>query len=466
MGKLRARIRNVKIGLSQGPIDERLTKLHGLNDDLVRLLNTQRPPPIVTTIEKLEEKSENTLFLHRDFAEAADIYEVVRHGFSGCKCKEPHVTRVGYHCPSCDLLRGVSGSLEHEHRPVWELIFQPRSLFPGQPGIPQALSFRRREDLPPPSAVEDGTSEGDDSQTPQDTESAHAGLSPGKPRSRPISISVSLQSPPTPKDGIALIENLCSAIENAPDQAPDTQRVLGIIGRDKKTYNMCINEKSATSSRDLVSLEELLSAHSERRLLRRERMVLALRLSAVVLQFYRTPWIDDAWSWKNFAVPLLDEDDDSLISHLLVQSMFYSAAGTSPALQQTQSCRSLISHQEPILTRLGFALTELAMDCTLEEMRKRELKQKQATITDQSGIDEDTLKLLTCFRLLDSGMIARAESYGYEAVVSACLKHQYRDQYKAGVKGLDSGDQSFFDNVEEAIITPLYRACSTAWRGI
>ena len=464
MGKLRASIRNVKIGLSQAPIDERLTKLHDLNEDLVRLLNIQRPPPIMTALEKPEEKPENKSFLHRDFAEAEDIYEVVRHGFSGCQCKEPHVTRVGYHCPSCDLLRGVSGSLEHEHRPVWELIFQPRSLFPGQPGIPRALSFRRGEDLPPPVAVEDATIEADDSQRPP--EQTQAGLSPGKHKSRARSISVSLQFPPTPKDGIALIENLCSVIENAPDKAPDSQKVLGIIGRNKKTYSMCINEKSAISSRDLVSLEELLSAHSERRLLRRERMVLALRLSAIVLQFYRTPWIDNEWSWKNFAVPSIDEDDDSLISHLLVQSMFYSAAGTSPVLQQTQASGGLLCHQEPILTRLGFALTELAMDCTLEEMRKRELKQKQATITDQSGIDEDALKLLTCFRLLDSGMIARAESYGYEAVVSACLKHQYRDQYKAGVKGLDSGDQSFFDNVEEAIITPLYKACSTAWRGI
>lgn len=144
------------------------------------------------------------------------------------------------------------------------------------------------------------------------------------------------------------------------------------------------------------------------------------------------------------------ETDDTLISHLLVQSMFYSsAAGASlPTLQQSHTGGSILLYDEPILTRLGFALTELAMGCTLEEMSDRELKGRPVAVTDQSGIDRDTLKLSTCFKVLESELIARTESYGYEAVVRACLKHQYRDRCKAGVKGLGSKDGSFFDNVE------------------
>lgn len=298
MGKLI--IRNAKIGLSQG-INERLKELHDLNVDLTRLLKTHKPSPIMTAPKRPEEKPENKLFLHRDITEAQEIYLVIRQSFGGCKCKEPHLTRFGYHCPSCDLLRGVSGASEHEHRPVWELIFQPKSPLPGQPSVSRALSFTRREDNPP-SAVEDVTSEAGNSPSPQhdpqDPKPLQAKLSPGKPKSRARSISVSLQSPPTPATNLALIQDLCSVIETA----PDNKKVLGIIGRkNKTTYNMCINEKGATASRYLISLKDLLSDRSQ--LLRRERMVLALRLSAVVLQLYLTPWIDDEWSWKNFAVP-------------------------------------------------------------------------------------------------------------------------------------------------------------------
>lgn len=146
--------------------------------------------------------------------------------------------------------------------------------------------------------------------------------------------------------------------------------------------------------------------------------------------------------------------------------MFYSSASLALQQSHTSTNGSILSYDEPILTRLGFALTELAVGCTLEEISERELKQKPVAISDLTGIDRDTLKLSTCFKVLESGLIARTESHGYEAVVRACLKHQYRDRCKAGVKGLDSKDGSFFDNVEEAIITPLYEACSISWDGI
>jgi len=73
------------------------------------------------------------------------------------------------------------------------------------------------------------------------------------------------------------------------------------------------------------------------------------------------------------------------------------------------------------------------------------------------------LNLQTANILLKSGRIASEESKGYEDVVKACIKHQYPDTRNPGIKGLDSTDESFFDNVEESIIGPLYAEFAKSW---
>ncbi|KAK3318120.1 hypothetical protein B0H66DRAFT_225769 [Apodospora peruviana] len=485
MGAIRITLRHAKASFSQGYLSERLAELHKLNVDLSRLLNLPSPPN-PRTERPTEEKPIRMPFLHRDVTEAEEIYKAVCGSYL-CKCNDPHITSLGFYCPSCGPPRRLSSpALKHEHEWTFELVFQQKSL----PGVTHTVSFPRGIDQPLSAVEDDASEDGQCQSTPsistdnnfRSSESTRqprsAELKP-PPKARGRSISVSLQSPPAVADGISLIKDLCSVVESATtdNAGHETKQVLGVIGRNKKIYNMCIKQTNEAASRELVCLEDLLSVGDARRgLLRRERMVLAFRLSAVVLQFCLTPWIDDAWSWNSFCVPSLDEDkdkDENLISHLLVQRMFYSAAcieaGNTSEKSVAAAPSTIQIHGEPILTRLGFKLTELAMGSSLREIREKDLKQLAPVLTDQAGtaIDQDTLDLSTCFRLLDSGLIARTESQSYEAVVRACLKHQYRDRQKAGVKGLDSDDpKSFFDNVEEAIITPLYEACSSSWIGI
>lgn len=114
-------------------------------------------------------------------------------------------------------------------------------------------------------------------------------------------------------------------------------------------------------------------------------------------------------------------------------------------------------YDEPILTKLGFALIELAFCRKLSEIGNNKLRQG---VDDK---DSDLLNLQTATEILDSGRLAREESPVYEDVVRACIKHQYPGDSSSGPKGLDSKDASFFDRAEESIIGPLSAEFAKIW---
>ena len=107
---------------------------------------------------------------------------------------------------------------------------------------------------------------------------------------------------------------------------------------------------------------------------------------------------------------------------------------------------------QPVLTKLGFALIELALGQTLEDMK--EDTRSYWGLGDRR-IDDDSMNFSTAKRLLKSGKIREEATRDYEDAVKACISHQYPDK-EGNNRSLLLKDDSFSDNARDAILSPLF----------
>jgi hypothetical protein len=257
----------------------------------------------------------------------------------------------------------------------------------------------------------------------------------------------------------AAIDDLCKCVRTLSNRidvgSTMTEEELGILYSDQKRYKLHAPRSQTTqsdTSPTVVSLHDFLSDQSARK---RERMRLALELSYVILQYYSTGWINTSWTWRDFSVTRT-EGQDPAQSQLFVTTKFYSVLKSSNAVHPTSSAFAsemwtLIG--EPILTRLGFALIELAMGERLSRLRDNNM--------DHDSIDPDTLDYFTARNILETGKLVDEQGSAYEAVVRACLDHQFYCQ--TTYKRLDSRQSSFYQDVEECVIAPLYSMWIEMW---
>jgi len=189
----------------------------------------------------------------------------------------------------------------------------------------------------------------------------------------------------------------------------------------------------------------------------RGRRELALRLTAALVRFRRTPWMDGPWTWNNIWVSMGQDDDDHNIvkfSILFIPREFYSTAITDSSSLLTavepdplSNVHELIDNQ-PILTKLGFALIELAIGKTMEKM--------QAEYGfDKLPLDNDMVNLMVAKKLLRANRIREEAGQQYEDVVRVCITHEYIDQGGNPVSLMLEHD-SFPSSANDAIISPLY----------
>lgn len=137
---------------------------------------------------------------------------------------------------------------------------------------------------------------------------------------------------------------------------------------------------------------------------------------------------------------------------LFVTSKFYSACSGSTSSDISPISEFWVIRGEPILTRLGYALIELALGKRLAQLRKED---------QYSSKDPDIVDYLTAKGLVESGCIMGAEGRVYENVVKACLYHQFLST--SDLKVIDSSLISFHEDVERSIIGPLHKMWITAW---
>lgn len=281
------------------------------------------------------------------------------------------------------------------------------------------------------------------------------------------SLSVRLDEPPanirdSPTEPI---EDLCSVI-NADAATQSSMGSLGIMGRAKQ-YDLQLigHDPDGHTESQIVTLSDLISIDSQG-LTRRQRMQIAFQLCLSVLQLYRTPWVDDAWSWEESCALRLveeqpandsddpDEEEKHEFPHLFITQKFYSNSQDSNCSKPCTSALSFVAN-DPILAKLGFALIVLAVNKTLADVRR------EKGFTDLNKYEhEDWNDYRTAKKLLGTSRIRDEAGVAYEDVVRACIEGQYVDVRDATTRRFRCGDaEGFYDDAEEAIMHPLFTYC-------
>lgn len=235
---------------------------------------------------------------------------------------------------------------------------------------------------------------------------------------------------------------------------PPPASCLGIIGVKGEKYEVQVTSLDGypAEPHSLVSLDDYLSPPNKRDVTRKKRMELGLSLSLAILQFYKTPWIDMWWTWKDFCVVKGDK------SQIFVTKRFYSAHRRLSLKVQSHSLSTSTFWEcfgEPVLTRLGFALVELALGQRLSELR---LQERGGAM--QEG-DEDMLDLLTAKHLVEEGRVLEEAGQCYHDAVQACLTHQVI--MGNGVTGLNSKHANFQLDVEKFVVAPIRGSYQASW---
>lgn len=278
------------------------------------------------------------------------------------------------------------------------------------------------------------------------------GTSPPPFRGRKISLSKS--------DGIEpnnLIEDLCAFIKNLAEaevkSAPPS--CLGILGLKEKRYAVNVTSLDGDLEEDpksFVCLEDYLSPNQSWNLSRQKRMDLALSLSLAILQFVSTQWVDKWWSFRDFCMLKGDK------SQIFVTKKFYStqlgAAKFDEPVHSPQMSMFWDCIGEPILTRLGFALVELALGKRLSDLR--------APGSDPNL--NDMLDLTAARKLVNEGQVLEEAGQCYHNAVQACLTHQIMTA--EGVKGLNSQHAKFQADLENFVVAPVREFYLASWKPV
>ncbi len=408
-------MRHVRFNLPQSSLKERLDRLTACNTQLDRLL-TNRSLPSQPRLHQRPGPSRR--YLWRDRSHAIDIYNAICDGYQ-CECAAPH--RANFALPRMsDKIRTDSGLSS-----VWdfELLFATEESAAKQI-MPD--TFNDPDDLAKSW-----------SQISIADEIVHG--------SRRVSVSQCddnhNQAHPQP------IHDLCIFTRSLDPGDCKPGRQVCVLRLKEKQYSLQPPTTLQGVPQNVEYLDQLLD-DQHFLVSRKERICLALSLSHAVLSFYATPWIESCWTWNDFCIDRKDE------GQLFAGRKFYSSQNKSliPASQRPLTSDFWAIRGEPTLTRLGFALIELALGRRLVELRSQYHSQ---------NADPDALDFLTAKSLVDSGWIMRAESQAYEDVVMACLKHQFISNSE--VIGLDSSRSNFQENAERSIISPLHTIVMASW---
>jgi hypothetical protein len=267
------------------------------------------------------------------------------------------------------------------------------------------------------------------------------------------SITLTKSSGVESEDGI-LIHDLCNFIKSLSEGIPSSVSApaLGVLGRKNEKYTVKVTSLDAwTEPPSLVSLDDYLSPPHRYQVTRKKRMDLALSLSLAILQFYQTPWIDMWWTCRDFSI-LHGEKPQVFIT-----KRFYSVNNSLNLKIQPESLSASAFWDcigEPVLTRLGFALIELALGQRLSELRPQEVE-------SVPGVPEDMVDLMTAKDLVGEGRVLEEAGKCYHDAVQACLTHQVI--VDGGVKGLSSRHPNFQSDVERFVVTPIRDTFQASW---
>ena len=408
-------MRQVRYNLPQSSLKERLDQLTTYNTQLDRLMaNRSLPsqPPLH------QRPGPSRRYLLRDRSHAIDIYNALCDGYQ-CECTDPHRANFGLPRIS-DKIRTNSGLMS-----AWqfELLFATEA--PGRKKVMPSMS----NDL-------DGLA--------KSWSSLSIGVE-GIHGSKRFSVCRCDENDDQAQQ--RLIRDLCIFTKSLDPEDSGSSRQISFLKLKEKQYSLRTPTKLHGVSENVEYLDQLLD-DQDFLLSRKDRICLALALSHAVLSFHSTPWIEACWTWNDFCI---DRESEG---QLFAARKFYSRQNKTlvPETRQPTISEFWAIRGEPTLTRLGFALIELALGKRLAELRPKDSPQSS---------DPDTRDFLTAKDLVESGKVRRAESQTYEDVVQACLQRQFTSNSE--LIGLDSSHSSFPENAERSIISPLHTIVMTSW---
>ena len=410
-------MRRFRYDLPQSSLKEHLDRLESYNIQLQRLLADHSLPSMPAYDRKTKPCRR---FLRRDSRHAVAIYNAICDGYR-CTCKAPHLANFSLPRISDDT-RTDSGLIS---RSQFELLF--------------AIDESAMSEAEPASSgdLDDLTM----------TWSKFSIGSEVVQSPRRISIAECDHKDHDFGQQTA-IHDLCVFLKTLGPEEPASDPQVGFLKIEEKQYQLETPTKLQGSSPGKIECLDRVLVDQQFSLSRKERICLALSLSHAILSFYSTPWIETCWSWGDFCI---DRENNG---QLFATRKFYSSQMSTLASASRESLTSTLwaIHGEPTLTRLGFALIELALGKRLAELRSD---------NQYPGSDPDTLDFLTAKTLVESGCVMQAEGQKYENAVKACLLHQFLRSSE--LVGLDSKRPNFQVNVEESILAPLHTIVAGSW---
>ncbi len=259
-----------------------------------------------------------------------------------------------------------------------------------------------------------------------------------------------------------LIDDLCAFIRNLGETSPvmSPATCLGLIRleerkyADKTTPTMPDDTPRPSCLQDgggIVCLDDYLAPNHSWELTRQKRMALALSLSLTILQFFPTPWVSTVWAWKDFSM-VRGERSQIFVTKKFSASHNRDESASQPPPYETSPFYACFG--EPVLTRLGCRLVELAIG-----QRLSDLKQTQKLDTVQ---DPDMLELWIAKEVMESGRVFQEAGECYNNAVQACLTHQVMLP-EGIIRNLNSKHDDFQLDLEQFVVAPIRDVYSTNW---
>lgn len=153
---------------------------------------------------------------------------------------------------------------------------------------------------------------------------------------------------------------------------------------------------------------------------RKTTLLLAITLTASVLQLHDTPWLSDNWGNGDLTLPNIQGDvGDQMLGQVYICKSLEQQDGVPTSANQATEL-STPGVRNKCLFSLGAALIEVWFGQTMNELQVWE-------DVEQSSLHEDTQKITTAFRLIDR--IYRQAGDWYGDAVRRCLYCDFNQRH-------------------------------------
>lgn len=254
------------------------------------------------------------------------------------------------------------------------------------------------------------------------------------------------------------IGDLCQWIRALRVSPPNSPLDAGVVGGVVGRYNVVPRAQRSINEPTIVSMDDLLLELDGGGISRRTRIDLALSLAVAIERFHPTPWIDVAWTWRNFS---LNKEDD--VYRLCIARQFWSRENS----QQQVATRPAASkfwrsiRKDPMLVRLGFAMIELALGKRLSDIKLTAAGGEAAGKKPQEAWIEDLNNWNTANELIERDHLRDETSETYQQIVATCLRCEVIED--GGIRRLSTGEIDFEEYLDQYVVEPLRQYYEGSW---